>query len=111
MSAPANLIALLHGPDQPGLVARVASWIYDRGGNILHADQHRDREAGIFFQRVEWQPAFANTVADTPSESLTPAAKASATIQAIADRSQGRPVNLRAAIQGFHDFAETSLGM
>lgn len=52
-----TLIALLHGPDQPGLVARVAGWIYERGGNILHADQHRDMEAGVFFQRVEWVPS------------------------------------------------------
>lgn len=51
-----TLIALLHGPDQPGLVARVAGWIFERGGNILHADQHRDMEAGVFFQRVEWVP-------------------------------------------------------
>ncbi len=54
-----TLIALLHGPDQPGLVARVAGWIFERGGNILHADQHRDMEAGVFFQRVEWVPCFA----------------------------------------------------
>jgi len=53
----ASLVALLHGPDQPGLVARVAGWIFEHGGNILHADQHRDMEAGIFFQRVEWVPA------------------------------------------------------
>lgn len=52
-----TLTALLHGPDQPGLVARVAGWIFERGGNILHADQHRDMEEGIFFQRVEWVPA------------------------------------------------------
>jgi formyltetrahydrofolate deformylase len=49
-----SLIALLSGPDQPGLVARVAGWIYEHGGNIIHADQHRDQEAGIFFQRIEW---------------------------------------------------------
>ena len=54
-----TLIALLHGPDQPGLVARVAGWIFERGGNILHADQHRDTEAGVFFQRIEWEPAAA----------------------------------------------------
>lgn len=53
---PATLVALLHGPDQPGLVARVAGWIFARGGNILHADQHRDMEAGVFFQRIEWVP-------------------------------------------------------
>lgn len=49
-----NLIALLHGPDQPGLVAQVASWIFKHGGNIIHADQHRDQQAKIFFQRIEW---------------------------------------------------------
>ncbi len=53
------MIALLHGPDQPGLVARTANWIYSHGGNILHADQHRDDEAGVFFQRIEWVPASA----------------------------------------------------
>ncbi|MGC9451100.1 MAG: formyltetrahydrofolate deformylase [Oceanipulchritudo sp.] len=56
-TAAATLVALLHGPDQPGLVARTANWIYERGGNILHADQHRDDEAGIFFQRIEWVPS------------------------------------------------------
>ena len=47
-----TIIALLHGPDQPGLVSRVSSWIFLRGSNIVHADQHEDPEAGIFFQRV-----------------------------------------------------------
>jgi formyltetrahydrofolate deformylase len=61
---PSTLIALLHGPDQPGLVARVSGWIFARGGNILHADQHRDMQAGIFFQRVEWVPTGAAGVAE-----------------------------------------------
>ena len=56
MKAP-TIIALLHGPDQPGLVSRVSSWIFLRGGNIHHADQHKDLEANIFFQRVEWSPS------------------------------------------------------
>lgn len=54
---PATIIALLHGPDQPGLVARVSSWIFLRGSNIVHADQHEDPEAGVFFQRIEWIPS------------------------------------------------------
>jgi formyltetrahydrofolate deformylase len=57
MKSPATLVALLHGPDQPGLVAKTSGWIYARQGNILHADQHRDMEAGEFFQRIEWEPA------------------------------------------------------
>jgi formyltetrahydrofolate deformylase len=52
-----SIIALLHGPDQPGLVAKTAGWIHQRGGNVLHADQHLDRDENIFFQRVEWQPS------------------------------------------------------
>jgi formyltetrahydrofolate deformylase len=60
MHLPATLVALLHGPDQPGLVAKTSGWIYAREGNILHADQHRDMEAGEFFQRIEWVPAGNN---------------------------------------------------
>ncbi len=63
MSQPATLVALLHGPDQPGLVAKTSGWIYARQGNILHADQHRDMEGGEFFQRIEWVPAGGNPAA------------------------------------------------
>jgi formyltetrahydrofolate deformylase len=68
MSDAATLVALLHGPDQPGLVARVSGWIFARGGNILHADQHRDMEAGIFFQRIEWVPLGALGVASREAD-------------------------------------------
>ncbi len=68
MSTPDTLIALLHGADQPGLVARVAGWIFARGGNILHADQHRDTEEGVFFQRVEWVPLCSPGVAIREAE-------------------------------------------
>ena len=51
-----SIIALLYGQDQPGIVAKVAGWIHEHGGNVLHADQHLDRQENIFFQRVEWNP-------------------------------------------------------
>ena len=58
-----SIVALIHGPDRPGLVAQVAGWIYKAGGNILHADQHRDAEENVFFQRVEWsQPGAEETI-------------------------------------------------
>ncbi|MFR6031845.1 MAG: hypothetical protein ACLUKN_00915 [Bacilli bacterium] len=50
-----RIVALFTALIEP-IVARVSGWIYARGGNILHADQHRDRQEGIFFQRVEWIP-------------------------------------------------------
>ncbi len=64
MASSSTLIALLHGPDRRGLVARVAGWIFERGGNILHADQHRDMEKEIFFQRVEWVPSQDDAAAE-----------------------------------------------
>jgi len=47
-------ILLITCPDRKGLVARVAGMLYAHGANILHADQHQDHEAGLFFMRVEW---------------------------------------------------------
>lgn len=36
------------------MVHAVAEFVLTNGGNILHAEQHVDREAGVFFQRVEF---------------------------------------------------------
>ena len=47
-------ILLINCPDRKGLVAAVANFLYGHEANILHADQHRDDEAGLFFMRVEW---------------------------------------------------------
>ncbi|MFM5889052.1 MAG: formyltetrahydrofolate deformylase [Dolichospermum sp.] len=46
---------LISCPDQRGLVAKFANFIYANGGNITHADQHTDFEAGLFLNRIEWQ--------------------------------------------------------
>jgi formyltetrahydrofolate deformylase len=47
-------VLLIDCPDRKGLVARVSGLLYERGANILHADQHIDHELGMFFMRVEW---------------------------------------------------------
>ncbi len=47
-------ILLINCPDRKGLVATVSGMLYERGANIIHADQHQDHEAGLFFMRVEW---------------------------------------------------------
>jgi formyltetrahydrofolate deformylase len=46
---------LISCPDQKGLVAGVANFVYRNGGNIVHAEQHIDAPEGIFFHRVEWE--------------------------------------------------------
>ncbi len=51
----ATATLLLSCPDQKGLVARLAGFVFDRGGNILHADHHADSAAGIFLSRLEWE--------------------------------------------------------
>jgi formyltetrahydrofolate deformylase len=51
-----NLIATLlwSCPDRKGLVAHIAHFIFERGGNILDLDEHVDRYEQIFFLRVAW---------------------------------------------------------
>jgi formyltetrahydrofolate deformylase len=49
-----SAILLIDSPDRKGLVAKISTFLYDHGANILHADQHRDNEAGLFFMRIEW---------------------------------------------------------
>lgn len=53
MSPTATL--LLSCLDRPGLVAKIANFIYANGGNIIHADQHTDFATSLFLIRIEWQ--------------------------------------------------------
>ncbi|MGB5631373.1 MAG: formyltetrahydrofolate deformylase [Waterburya sp.] len=46
---------LISCPDSPGLVAKIANFIYSNGGNIIHADQHTDFTTSLFLIRIEWQ--------------------------------------------------------
>jgi formyltetrahydrofolate deformylase len=63
---------LISCPDQKGLVAKIANFIYSNGGNIIHADQHTDFSAGLFLNRIEWQLDGFNL----PREVIEPAFKA-----------------------------------
>jgi formyltetrahydrofolate deformylase len=51
----ATATLLVTCPDQQGLVAKISSFIYVNGGNIVHADHHTDFSAGLFLTRIEWQ--------------------------------------------------------
>jgi formyltetrahydrofolate deformylase len=50
------MILTLSCPDQPGIVARVATTLFERGANILDAMQYDDEETGRFFMRVVFDP-------------------------------------------------------
>lgn len=46
---------MVHCPDQPGIVAAISGFLFARGANITHSDQHStDPSGGRFFLRVEF---------------------------------------------------------
>lgn len=50
------LILKLSCRDRPGITARVSSFLYERGGNIIEAQQFNDTEDAEFFMRVAFDP-------------------------------------------------------
>ena len=48
-------ILLVSCPDQPGIVAAVASFVAAHGGNVIDLQQHTDHTDAAFFQRVEFE--------------------------------------------------------
>ena len=53
------LILTLGCADRPGITARVTGFLFERGGNILEAQQFNDQEGGAFFMRVAFDPGGA----------------------------------------------------
>ena len=49
------MILTLSCVDRPGIVARVSTFLFGRGCNIVEAQQFDDTETGRFFARVEFQ--------------------------------------------------------
>ncbi len=52
--AGSNYTLLISCADRPGLVAAVATFLVERAANIVHADQHVDRQENLFLQRIEF---------------------------------------------------------
>jgi len=57
MSEP--LVLTLSCLDRPGITARVTGLLFERGGNVLEAQQFNDRQSNRFFMRVEFDPGHA----------------------------------------------------
>lgn len=58
--------------DQPGIVAAVSDFLFQNRGNIVDVDQHVDREAGVFFMRVEWETNGFAVPREDIAEAMTP---------------------------------------
>jgi len=52
-----SAVLLLSCPDRKGVVASISGFVFQHGGNILHADEHSDVDSGSFLMRVEFDPA------------------------------------------------------
>jgi formyltetrahydrofolate deformylase len=52
-----SAVLLLSCPDRKGVVAAISGFIFQHGGNILHADEHGDADSGTFLMRVEFDPS------------------------------------------------------
>src|ERR1700722_2954312 len=50
-----KFVLTLSCKDRPGLVAAVATQLFEKGGNILDARQFDDKERGSFFMRVVFE--------------------------------------------------------
>ena len=46
---------LINCPDQRGIVARLSTFVFEHGGNIVDSDHHSDLAAGRFLGRIEWE--------------------------------------------------------
>ena len=66
---------LISCPDAGGIIAAVAGFVADQGGNILDADQHTDPQRGEFFMRVEIEPGSLRLDRTTFADAWDPLAR------------------------------------
>jgi len=48
-----RLTILIHCPDQTGIIYSVTNFLFEKKGNVIYLDQHVDKEAQVFFMRLE----------------------------------------------------------
>jgi formyltetrahydrofolate deformylase len=51
---PVTATLLVSCRDRTGLVAALSDFVFRNDGNIIDADQHAERETGLFFMRLRW---------------------------------------------------------
>lgn len=66
---------LLSCADRRGLVARIAHFIFERGGNILDLNEHVDSTEKQFFLRVSWDMNQFSIAAEDLQEAFSPLGK------------------------------------
>jgi formyltetrahydrofolate deformylase len=74
MSPKPTAVLFISCPDQRGLVARIAEFVFRNNGNIIHSDHHVDVETGLFLMRVEWELEGMRIPREGIGEALAPLA-------------------------------------
>jgi len=73
MTDTSNVYTLLFAcPDRPGIVAGVANFLFEHGGNILEAQQFDDTESGRFFMRVSFELVSGEETLESLSDKFAP---------------------------------------
>ena len=91
------MILTLSCDDRPGIVARVSALLFERGANILDAQQYDDQETGRFFMRVVFDPGEAG--AEAWRAAFQPLAESYAGTWTLRGRKERRRVMLLASQQ------------
>lgn len=73
-SSSRSAVLLISCPDRKGLVAVISDFVFRHDGNILHADEHRDEETGLFLMRVEFDPSGMDVSLDELADEFAPIA-------------------------------------
>ena len=75
MSAKPTAVLFISCPDQRGLVARIADFVFRHNGNIVDSDHHADEQTGLFLMRVEWEMEGMTIGREQIAEALRPLAE------------------------------------
>jgi formyltetrahydrofolate deformylase len=91
---------LVSCPDRRGLVAALAQVLAGHGANILDADQHTDRQAGQFFQRIVFDTAESTSDRLTLERAIDEVSRrfGMTTKLSFAGTPEGEPIQKRVAI-------------
>jgi formyltetrahydrofolate deformylase len=87
-------VLTLSCPNRPGIVAAVATWLFDHGFNILEAQQFDDLETKLFFTRIVFDTEKAPMDIETLRKEFDPIAERFHMTRTLRDVSEKRRVLL-----------------
>ncbi|MCF4164048.1 formyltetrahydrofolate deformylase [Zavarzinia compransoris] len=90
-------ILTLSCPDRPGIVARVSTYLFEAGVNILEAHQFDDTETGRFFMRVDFEVVADEASVATVRDGFAAIAEQFAMDWQMRDKAEKRKVMLLAS--------------